>query len=151
MATTTMTVASSAPNGACIGQDVTFTACVSGQYGGTPSGSVDFFDASTDTDIGIAALDGGGTTSVSTADLGVGDHDITVTYSGDESYYPSDESTCQNIRSLLITVQTTQSSATPAPQPAASAPDKHGHRDSWTEMLNITAATSTTLFRRGRR
>jgi hypothetical protein len=63
--------ASSGP--ANYGDTVTLSATVSPTDGttGTPSGSVDFFDTSTDTDLGSSTL-AGGTASLSTSDLGLG-------------------------------------------------------------------------------
>jgi probable HAF family extracellular repeat protein len=96
VATTTMVTAS--PNPSIFGQAVTFTATVqpTGSGSGTPSGSVDFVDTTTNTDLGLASLSGG-SASVTTSDLGVGSHVIQVSYSGDSNFAPSTGSLTQNV------------------------------------------------------
>jgi hypothetical protein len=71
-----------------LGQKVTFTATVRPDGTGTPSGSVDFFDATTNTELGRVPLSGGRAT-LTTAALGVGAHLIRASYSGDGSFLPS--------------------------------------------------------------
>ncbi len=83
-AVTTTTLASSAAhNTSLYGQMVTFTATVSanGSGAGTPTGSVDFFDTTTNTDLGTVNLSGG-SASLTTANLAAGENAITATYSG---------------------------------------------------------------------
>ena len=88
-AATTTTVQSSV-NPSDFGQPVTFTATVTGQFGGTPTGTVTF------------ASDGGpipqcpspvtlvnGVATCSTSSLLPGDHTIQASYSGDQNYDPS--------------------------------------------------------------
>jgi hypothetical protein len=72
-------------NPSVFGQSVTFTATVSasGSGAGTPGGSVTFTDGVTS--IGSGTLSGG-TASFSTAALSVGNHTITVSYSGDTNF-----------------------------------------------------------------
>jgi hypothetical protein len=130
-ATSAVTLASSAPSGACTTQEVTFTAWVSGQCGGTPTGSVDFYDYDTTTqqgqDLGSAALDLGGEASIAASGLAVGDHEITATYYGDGSFDGvSSAPLKQNVRAILVTSQTSQDAATQAPQPALSTQGKTG-------------------------
>jgi hypothetical protein len=71
------------------GQAVTFTATVVPDLpGSAPTGSVDFVDSTTGTDLGTSAVSGG-TASVSTSALAAGTHVIVATYRGDGSYLPS--------------------------------------------------------------
>jgi hypothetical protein len=70
-----------------LGDSVTFTATVTA----TPrdfTGSVDFFDSTTQTDLGTVSLTDG-TASLSTSTLAVGGHTITARYSGDGNFLAS--------------------------------------------------------------
>ena len=85
-ATTTSVTASPSPQYA--GQPVTLTATVSASSpsGGTPTGSVTFFDGTTD--LGIATLEDTGTLPRSrTSASPPGALSITATYSGDNDFY----------------------------------------------------------------
>ncbi len=74
-------------------QAVTLTATVQANgSSGTPTGSVDFFDTTTGTDLGKALLVNG-TAALSTSALAVGSHTIVATYSGDGSFLTSQDST----------------------------------------------------------
>ncbi len=84
-ATTTTTIASSL-NPSNSGQSVTFTATVTGQYGGTPTGTVTFLNGKTA--LGTGTLSGN-TAAYSTAALPVGTDSITAVYGGDASYATS--------------------------------------------------------------
>jgi len=92
----TMTSVSATPSFANVGQTVTFTAVVAAYSpgSGTPTGSVDFFDTTTNTDLtpGGVALSSG-TATFSTTSLAVGSHIIKVTYSGDTNFLTSSAST----------------------------------------------------------
>ena len=72
------------------GQTVTLVAAVSPSIGGsaTPTGSVDFYDTTTSTDLGKVRLSGGIAT-LTTSALGLGTHIIQASYSGDSNYAPS--------------------------------------------------------------
>jgi hypothetical protein len=68
------------------GQAVKLTAVVRANgSSSTPTGSVDFLDATTNTDLGSATLSGGSATLVTSA-LTAGNHAIVATYSGDTSF-----------------------------------------------------------------
>jgi Bacterial Ig-like domain (group 3) len=73
-----------------LGQPVTFTATVSTAVPGfaTPTGSVDFFNATTNTDLGSVSLSGG-TATMTTSPLPAGNNLIRVSYSGDNTFLPS--------------------------------------------------------------
>jgi hypothetical protein len=68
------------------GQKVIFTSIVTGQYGGTPTGTITFSDGSTT--LGTSPLNGG-TAKFSTVNLAVGFHCITATYSGNTNFAAS--------------------------------------------------------------
>jgi hypothetical protein len=72
------------------GQALTFTAVVSAASG-TPAGSVDFFDTTTETDLGTAALSGG-TASLTVTSLPTGQQTIQLTYLGDGNDLASSDS-----------------------------------------------------------
>ena len=70
---------------------VTFTVTVSGSPGNF-TGSVDFYDTTTQTDLGSTPLMNGIAT-LSTSTLAVGGHGITASYSGDANFLSSSGST----------------------------------------------------------
>ncbi len=88
--TTTTVVAS--PTSANLGQTVTFTATVTANSpgSGTPTGTVDFYDTTTSTDLtpGGVALSSG-TATFATTSLAAGPHTIKTTYSGDGNFVTS--------------------------------------------------------------
>ena len=69
---------------AMIGQQVTLTATVSGSSG-TPTGSLDFYDTTINTDLGTVTLSGGVATLIVTPPVS-GSHVYLVTYSGNSTY-----------------------------------------------------------------
>jgi hypothetical protein len=81
----TTTVVASSANESVLGQDVTFSATVTGT-GGTPTGTVTFMDGSTP--LGTTSLIDGVAT-FSTSELTARDHSITAVYSGDTTFAPS--------------------------------------------------------------
>jgi predicted membrane protein len=82
--TTTALTSSANPSGT--GDSVTLTAAVSGTYGGTPTGSVTFYNGSSS--LGSGTLSGGTATSATTA-LPIGTDSLTAVYSGDSNYKTS--------------------------------------------------------------
>ena len=88
----TTTTASASPSSANVGQTVTFTATVTANApgSGTPTGTVDFFDTTTNTDLtpGGVALSSG-TATFATTSLAAGSHTIKATYSGDGNFLTS--------------------------------------------------------------
>jgi hypothetical protein len=79
------------------GQPVTFTATVSALAGAaTPTGSVDFVDRTTNTDLGTVALSGG-TASVTTSSLAGGTHVIEAIYGGDGTFLGTSGSFTQSV------------------------------------------------------
>ncbi len=86
---------SASPSFANVGQAVTFSATVtaSAPGSGTPTGTVDFFDTTTNTDLtpgGVALASG--TATFSTTSLAAGNHTIKATYSGDTNFLTSSAS-----------------------------------------------------------
>ena len=77
----------SSQNPSTPGETVTLTAIASGvpPGGGTPTGTINFFDGSTA--IGTAPLSGG-RASISTSELSTGNHSIVVTTVGDANFNP---------------------------------------------------------------
>ena len=94
--TTTLTSSASDPsNPPPYGQPVTFTATIgppNASYG-TPTGSVDFYDETTETDSAVVQLtdnlDGTYSAALDVANLDVEDHYVTATYSGDSTFATS--------------------------------------------------------------
>jgi hypothetical protein len=89
----TTTVASSL-NPSAFGQSVTFTATVTSQGPGTPTGTVKFSDGSTS--LGTSPLSGD-TATLSTTALAIGPHSIKAVYSGDFSFSTSSASLDQAV------------------------------------------------------
>ena len=97
------------------GQAVTLTATVRANTtpgSGTPTGSVDFFDVSTGTDLGTAPLSGG-SAALTTAALGAGNYLIRALYSGDSNFTLSLDALTQTVNRAATATQVT-SSADPA-------------------------------------
>jgi Bacterial Ig-like domain (group 3) len=88
-ANSSSTSLTSSVNPSILGAAVTFTAIVTGP-GGTPTGSVTFYDGPTS--LGSNALVSG-TAALSTSALTVGSHSISAVYSGDANYATSTSST----------------------------------------------------------
>ncbi len=82
---------------AILNQPVILTATVQvNGSSGTPTGSVDFFDETTNTYLGSAPLSGGVATRT-TSTLNLGNHVIVAKYSGDANFLPSAGSFTQSI------------------------------------------------------
>jgi hypothetical protein len=80
--TSTTTVLTSSLNPSTYLQSVTFTAVVSGA-GGTPTGTVTFFDGASN--IGTGTLVSG-TATLTTPSLTIGSHTVTAVYGGDVTF-----------------------------------------------------------------
>ncbi|MGO9917135.1 MAG: beta strand repeat-containing protein [Isosphaeraceae bacterium] len=74
-----------------LGQPVLLTATVANDFsdGGTPTGSVDFFDITTNTDLGSATLSNG-TANLSTSSLSLGSNTIAATYTPSGNFATSE-------------------------------------------------------------
>ena len=102
----TATTVTSSPNPSTFNQQVTFTATVTGQFGGTPSGTVTFSDGTTT--LGTSPLSGG-TATFSTGSLTSGLHSINAVYSGDSNFLGSSASLNQTVNQASTTVMLTSS------------------------------------------
>jgi hypothetical protein len=99
--TTTTTVTSSL-NPSSLNQRVTFTATVTGQFGGTPTGTVTFTYGST-TLCNAVALSGG-TASCAYSALPVGSDVVTAAYSGDANFAASSGAVSQTVHQASTTL-----------------------------------------------
>ena len=106
---------SSSGSPSLLGQNVTFTATVSGMYG-TPTGTVTFLDGSSV--LGTATLDGSGIASFTTSSLGLGSSDILAIYSGDSVY---DSSAGALSQAVMQSGSTTSLSSSANPSPSGQA------------------------------
>jgi streptogramin lyase len=92
----TSTVLTSSANPSSLNQPVTFTATVSSSFR-TPTGSVDFVDTTTNTDLGTVALSSGGTVSVTVSNLALGTHVIKATYAEFGIFFGSSSTLAQQV------------------------------------------------------
>ena len=106
----TTTALTSSTNPSDFGQSVTFTANVTSSSG-NPTGSVTFFDGSTN--LGSATLTSG-TATLSIASLAVGSNSITAEYSGDSSIITSTSSAVTQTVNQASTTTALTSSTNPA-------------------------------------
>jgi Bacterial Ig-like domain (group 3) len=107
----TVTALVSSLNPSTFGQLVTLTATVSSS-GGTPTGSVTFYDGATT--LGTAALNPSGQAKLSTAGLNGGVHSITAAYSGDSTFATSTSSALSQNVNRAATTTTVSSSPSPS-------------------------------------
>jgi hypothetical protein len=80
---TTTTALTSSVNPSNFGQSVTFTATVTPQFSGTPTGKVSFYDGTT---LLKSVVLSGGAAKFLTSKLASGTHTITATYNGSTSF-----------------------------------------------------------------
>jgi sugar lactone lactonase YvrE len=114
IATTTTTVISSL-NPAGLGASVIFTASVT-STGGTPTGTVNFFDGATPLGPGTLTATGASSASATfnTSTLTVGTHPITAVYAGDSFDATSTSTSLSQVIVSATIAATLQSSANPA-------------------------------------
>jgi hypothetical protein len=108
---TSMLLTSSA-NPSLFGQAVTLTATVSATLAsfGTPVGSVDFVDTTTNTDLGSVALSGGMAT-LTTVALNSGTHVITATYAGNTTFLGSSATLTETVTPSILVLNPTAGGA----------------------------------------
>jgi Big-like domain-containing protein len=107
--TTTLT---SLPNPSILGQNVTFTATVTGG-GPTPVGDpVTFRDGPTT--LGVVLSNAFGQATLTTSALSLGPHTMTASYSGDAVYTPSTGTMIQTVNPGLVSATTLTSSLNPS-------------------------------------
>jgi Pro-kumamolisin, activation domain/Bacterial Ig-like domain (group 3) len=87
IASTTTATVSATPNPSALGQSVTMTAIVTATEGGTPTGSVTFWNGATN--LGSGTLNGSGHATLSTASLPQGALTLQVSYLGAGSDLPT--------------------------------------------------------------
>ncbi len=104
-----LTLLASSANPSDFGQTVTFTAQVepTASESGTPTGSINFFDGSTE--LGTVALSGGIAT-YTTSDLPKGANSISAVYSGDSNFAASTAGLSENVNQA-----STETVVTPSP------------------------------------
>ncbi len=136
----TTTGLTSSPNPSNYRQKVTLTSTVTGQYGGTPTGTVSFYDGTTL--LGTGTLNNGVATYRTSA-LSVGSHSMTAVYGGDSNFYGSTSPVLKQVVNKTATTTTLTSSKNPS---------KYG------EMVTFTATvtghggtpTGTVTFKSGK-
>jgi hypothetical protein len=141
-AATTTTVVSSA-NPSTVGQQVTFTATVTATQSNTamPSGTVTFFDGTTQ--LGTGTLTNGTATFTTTATaLTTGSHSITATYSGDANF---------NTSTSVVLAQTVNKAATTVALTVSPNPAGAGQPVTYTATITASpnsapGATGTITF-----
>lgn len=108
------TALASSPNPSQPGQQVTFTATVTGVPGGsgTPTGMVTFQDGNTV--LAQVPLNGGGIASFTTASLALGSHAVMALYASDTKFAASSGSATQSVQNLNATATTATSSPNPS-------------------------------------
>jgi large repetitive protein len=96
-ATTTLVITSS-PNPSILNQSVTFTATLTPQIAGTPTGTVSFVDTTTNTSLGTGTSIGSGKWTLTTSAIPVNANLITATYGGDANFTGSSNSMTQTVQ-----------------------------------------------------
>src|SRR5205807_2444116 len=104
----------SSANPSAFGQAVTFTATVSAVAPGVgvPTGSVDFFDVTTNTDLGTGTLKPDGTATVTAGGLAFGPHTVTATYGTTTNF---NQSTSPDLTQTVLYGSTTTVSSSDNP------------------------------------
>jgi len=98
-------------NPSSYGQAVAFTATVQPSYGGTPTGSVTFFDGGTS--LGSISLSGG-SAQLTLSNLSLGAHSISAKYSGDSNFTASTSTSIAESVNQAGTATTVSSNANPS-------------------------------------
>ena len=142
VASPTSTTLTSSTSPSTFGQSISLTATVTPVGGGTPTGTVEFFDGTTL--LGTFTLGGSGLSSsalapnqagLSTAALSQGTHSITAVYSGDSLDNPSTSSPLtQVVNPQAPTLPATTTTLTPAANPAVV-----GHLEKLTATVTTTS------------
>ena len=107
----TTTSLSSSANPSSFGQGVTFTATVTPQTPGAPTGTVTFSDGSLQ--LGQATISNG-TASLTTSGFAIGSHSITAAYSGDSHYSASASSALTQVVANASSTTTLAAAPNPA-------------------------------------
>lgn len=134
-AQTTATLGTSI-NLVAFGQPFTLTATIQPQNMGTPTGTVDFFEIYTSTDLGTASLVNGAA-QLTLSNLSPGAHVITAIYNGDSNFTGSQSPTYTE----NITQATTSTSVTTSASPVLL-----GQTPTFTATIQPSASTAATGF-----
>src|SRR5579859_1974592 len=128
------------------GQALTFTATVSPQFAGVPSGQVTFKDGSVI--LGTKVLNGSGQAALTTTTFGIGTHSITAFYTGDTNFAASDSSASPLSQTVNTNAGTALTSFVLTTTPATISPNTPLFRKtiSFTATIAPTAATGTVSF-----
>jgi len=126
----TTTALASSLNPSNYGQSVTFTATVTSSSG-TPTGSVIFYDGSTQ--IGSATL-ANGSAAFSTSSLPTGSNSITAAYQGSSSFAPSTSAVLSQVVNGIATATSVASSQNPS---------TYGQSVTFTAMVTSGSGTPT--------
>ncbi|HLQ49982.1 MAG TPA: Ig-like domain-containing protein [Terriglobales bacterium] len=110
--TSTALALTAGSNPSALGQSLTFTATVSEQFGGAPSGTVTFKDGNTT--LGTGTLNSN-TATLSTSSLPVGTHSIVAIYGGDGNFASS---TSPSLAEVVTSAGTGTSTSTQLSAPA---------------------------------
>jgi hypothetical protein len=115
----TSTIVSANPNPSNVGADVLLTATISSTTAGTITGTVTFFDGSTQIGTGSVSMSGQvGVATFTTSTLSEGSHAITAQYGGDANYStstsPAYTQSVTNGGALAVTTTTATSSLNPS-------------------------------------
>jgi hypothetical protein len=124
----TITSLTSSPNPLIVNQQVTFTASVAGNNGGTPTGTVTFKQGTTT--LATQSLVSG-SASFSTSYSTSGGHALTTTYSGDGNFLSSTASHTENVLKASTTTTMTSSQS----------PSNFGDAITFTATVSSTAGT----------
>jgi hypothetical protein len=120
------------------GHSCTFTCKIGWQGSGNPTGYVTFYDGSNS--LGNCNLSGDGSASFSVGNLGIGNHNITAVYNGDDN---NDGSTSGAVTQTVNAVVTsTLLSISPNPS-------TYGQSVNFTAAVNPSSATGSVTFKDG--
>ena len=93
----TKTALTSSPNPSTSGQAVTFTATITPNFTGTPTGTVTFRDNTKATVLGTGAVNSSRKASFTTSKLAVGTHSVSASYGGDTNFNTSTSSAVSQV------------------------------------------------------
>lgn len=93
----TKTALTSSPNPSTSGQAVTFTATITPNFTGTPTGTVTFRDNTKATVLGTGAVNSSRKASFTTSKLEVGAHSVSASYGGDTNFNTSTSSAVSQV------------------------------------------------------
>jgi hypothetical protein len=131
-----------------VGQVLTFTATVSPQFAGVPTGQVTFKDLTNNAVMGVHSLNASGKAVISSPFLGTGTHSIVAFYTGDQNFTASDSSSSPLSQTVNPDAGTALSSFVLTTTPATITPNTPLFRKTITFTATIapTTANGTVSF-----